>query len=161
MNLKWILSCISTTHYQNNSILMKLWFADKNWDITLKWVVNFPKIEIYPSPSLKELERNHSQSEKKQFFLGLNPSRSLLLSRYTWSRLWGGIPPTLLRYLNIHIWYEIETYARHTSWPKITIDDVIILFTWIGYNLQTRSKMRNRYPILGSIATILISNFVR
>ena len=65
------------------------------------------------------------------------------------------------QYLNIHIWYEVETYTRHTSWQRMTINDVINLVTWLRYNLQTRSKIRNRYPISGSIATILISNFVR
>ena len=57
--------------------------------------------------------------------------------------------------------YEGETYTRHASWQKMTIDDIIILVTWLWCNKQTRNKMRNRYPISGSIATILISNFVR
>ena len=43
----------------------------------------------------------------------------------------------------------------------MNIDDVIILVTLLGYNSQTRNKMRIRYPISGSIATALISNFVR
>ena len=43
----------------------------------------------------------------------------------------------------------------------MTVNDVINLVTCFRYNLQTRSKIRNRYPIPGSIATILISNFVR
>ena len=69
--------------------------------------------------------------------------------------------PTPPRYLNIHIWYEAETYTRHISWQKMTVDDVIILVTQLGCNWQTWNKMRNRYPISGSIATTLISNFVR
>ena len=44
---------------------------------------------------------------------------------------------------------------------KITIDDIIVLVTWLWYNLQTRNKIRNRYPISGSIVTLLISNFAR
>ena len=84
----------------------------------------------------------------------INPSCSLLLI----------IPEAACTppwYLNIHIWYEVEADTRNTSWQKMTNDDVIILVIWLGYNLQTRNKMRSRYPISGSIATILISNLVR
>ena len=70
-------------------------------------------------------------------------------------------PSPSLRYLNIHIWHEVDTYTRHTSWQTMTIWWRHHLATWLGYNLQTRNKMRNRYPILGFIANILISNFAR
>ena len=82
----------------------------------------------------------------------------LIISGATWG--FGPTPPQP-RYLNIHIWHEAETYIRHTSWQNITINDFIILIYWLGYNLQTKNKMRNIYPISGSIATILTSNFVR
>ena len=93
----------------------------------------------------------------------LNPSHSLLfvIPEAVWGvgREWHhSLPP---RYLKIHKLYEFGTYIRHTSWQKMTIDEVIILVTWLGYILQTRNKIRNRFPIWGSIGTILISNFVR
>ena len=65
------------------------------------------------------------------------------------------------QYLKIHKWYKVKTFTRHISWQKMTIDDVAILVTWLGDNLQTRNKMGNRYPISGFPATVLISNFVR
>ena len=76
----------------------------------------FSKIKIYLSPTTKEFERNHSHSGKTQFFLGLNPSRSLLLIIRK-SAGGGGtpIPPTPPWYLSINIWYEVETYTRSTS----------------------------------------------
>ena len=91
-----------------------------------------------------------------------NTSRSLLLIilEAAWGGGEGGGTTSKPRYLNVHIWYEVGAYTRHTSWQKVTID-VIILVTWLGYNLKIRNKMRNRYPTPGSIATILISNFVR
>ena len=78
-----------------------------------------------------------------------NPSRSLCL--IITEAAWEGATPR----------YEVETYTRHTSCQKMKIDDAINLVTWLGYNLQTRNKMKGSYPIPGSVATILISNLVR
>ena len=77
---------------------------------------------------------------------------------------WGGgwyHPPPVSQCSHMVWSWNLHQTTRNTSWQKVTIDDVIILVTWLVYNLQTRSKMRNRYPISGSFATILTSNFVR
>ena len=103
--------------------------------------------------------KSHVMCLMKLFFT-FNPLRSLLLniSEAVWREV---VVPPRARYLNIHIWYEVETYTRRASWQEMTIDDVIILVTWLGYNSQTRNKMKDIYPISGSIATMLISDFVR
>ena len=93
-----------------------------------------------------------------KFKTNMNLMRSLLLiiPEAAWKVV---SHPT--RFLNIHIWYKVETYTTHTSWQKMTNDNVIILVTWLGYNLETRNKMRNRCPNSGFITAILISYFVR
>ena len=73
----------------------------------------------------------------------LNPSHSLLfvIPEAVWrvGREWHhSLPP---RYLKIHKLYEFGTYIRHTSWQKMTIDDVNILLRDLGTFYRPETKL--------------------
>ena len=54
---------------------------------------------------------------------------------------------TQILYLKFYMGYWLQTLSDTLGWQKNNIHDIIMVVTWLRYDLQTRLKMTTRFGI--------------